>query len=263
MTNYASVDLKLSRAREHMETFKAELTTYVGSDPMYLLPQPHDDPLRKPFNIGLREPPPPRLSVLYGDFVHNLRSTLDHLVMALAIDNGADPFDSTIQFPICDQPDRFFGVLDKKTGKWPRKPIRGTGRYQIRALRSAPQAFIEGLQPYRRPSDAWILEEIQNLDNIDKHRNIIDTNIEASALFGHPDVSIEWATRLRLEHDTYLATVVYPPGYSGVEVKPMFSAGICVERRNRIGFLDAIAFGEVNALPHVREIVKEAKAQFP
>jgi len=263
--DYTSIDLKLERANEHLHAFENELRAYVQSNPISLVAQPRDDPLREPFNINLREPIPDRLSLIYGDFIHNVRSTLDHLVMVLALDNGADPYDSSIQFPICDHPDRFFGEPGKKTGTRPTIPPRGTGGYQVRTLRPPEQAFVEGLQPYRRQGMSWVLTELQNLDNMDKHRNVIEHNIEASVLWGPPlGVQIEWASRLRLVDGTYVATVVYPPNYTGVQVKPVFTAGISVERSNRIGFLDAHSFGRNDLIPHIRtQIVAEAKRLFP
>lgn len=264
MTDFISVDLKLDRATEHLDSFERELGIYVQANPITLVARPQADPLREAFYVGPRDPIPPRLGIVLGDCLHNFRTVLDHVAMALALDNGADVYDSTIQFPICGHPDRFFGEVKPKTGARPGGPPRGTGGYSVRALRPAAQTFVEGLQPYHRVGDSWILTELQALDNMDKHRQLIDHNIEASALFHPPaGIDIEWAPRLQLKAGAYVATVIYPSGYASVKVQPFFTAGICIERSNRIGFMDAIAFTRAQLLPHIQGIVAEAKRLFP
>lgn len=265
MTDFHSVDLKFCRAEEHLTAFKVELATYFQSKPMKAIPQPQTDPLREPFAIALLQAPPGSLSLTFGDFIHNMRSTLDHLVMSLAVDNGADAYDKTIQFPICDSPNRYFGGTDKKTGNRPAKPKRGTGRYDVRTLRPAEQTFIEGLQPYNRGQNSWTLTQLQFLDNMDKHRNIISTKFVPSAMFATSGVDIEWVEPVPdLVDGAHFATVIYPAGYVGAKVYPDFTAAIHVEHSEwPSGSNDAWAFGNSQLTPHIRSIIDEAKSLFP
>jgi hypothetical protein len=264
MTDFKGVDLKFGRAKEHLAAFQVELATYFKTKPMTAIPQPKTDPRREPFAISISQSPPGSLSLVFGDFIHNVRSTLDHLVMALALDNGADPYDRTIQFPICDDPDRFFGKPNAKTGARPKIPPGGTGGNNIRALRPPEQAFIEGLQPYNGAKNSWILAELQFLDNMDKHRNIIGTKFVPSAMFATPGVEIEWVTPVPdLVDGAHFATVIYPANYTGVQVYPDFTAGIHVEHSKwPSGSNEAWSFGNAQLVPHVANIIEEAKILF-
>jgi len=265
MTDFRGVDLKFCRAEQHLAAFEAELATYFKSNPMKAVPQPKTDSLREPFAIAIVHEPPGSLSLTFGDFIHNMRSTLDHLVMALALDNGADPYDRTIQFPICDDPDKFFGRVSPKTGERPSKPPWGTGGHNVRALRPPEQAFIEGLQPYNRGEHSWMLTELQFLDNMDKHRNIIATTFVTSAMLATPGVDVEWVDPVPdLVNGAHFATVIYPPNYHGVQVYPDFTAGIHVKHSKwPSGSNDARSFGRTQLTPHLRSIINEAKRLFP
>jgi hypothetical protein len=264
MTDFASADLKLWRARQHLTEFQMVLSTYLKTNPVTLVAQPQTDPLRESFDIGLAAPLPDLLGLIYGDFIHNVRTCLDHLAMALAVRSGANPRDNTVQFPICDHPNRYFGNPDHETQVRPGSPPRSTGGNMVRALGPSERAFIEGLQPYHGQGDSWVLSEVQNLDNMDKHRNFIVSRIFPTAFVGFDNgVEIEWASPVPDFVDgAYLATVIYPSGYDGVKVQPGFSAGIYVEGANR-AMLEAESFGDHQLFPHIRGIIDEAKRLFP
>lgn len=264
MTDFESVDLKLGRAKEHFTTFEAELATYYKSEPIRPKPLAKTDPSREPFTVAILHAPPAALSLTFGDFVHNMRSTLDHLAMALALDNDADPQDTTIQFPICDHPDRYFGSPGEKSKERPSTPPRGTGGFSVRALTPEAQTFVEGFQPYHKGKESWTLTELQFLDNMDKHRNILRTKMVPTAYVETPGVKTEWATPVPdLVDGVLFATVIYPTGYTGVQVYPDFFAQICVEHsRWPSGVNEAKSFGREFLIPHVERIVREAKSHF-
>lgn len=267
MTDYTSVRAKLCRAEKHLSDFEEELRTWVSSKPVKLVsprsPKPNPDGTSKQdFYVRIVNPLPMSLNVIVGDCVHNFRCVLDHLVMALAISNGADPYDSTTAFPICGHPDNFYGKPVR--GNRPVVPPRGTGGYAVRALRPAEQAFIEGLQPYNGKDGTANLTELQHLDNRDKHRLILETRIDTLATFHPPQgVTIDFISSLRLEDGAYFATTTYPQGYNGVQVQPQFAAGITVERSNRIGFIEIQNFLRDGILPFSRDILGEAERRFP
>jgi hypothetical protein len=267
MTDYVSVRAKFSRAEEHLKELESELRSWINSKPVSLVsaspPKTHANGTSEDLNVKVSIPLPASLSTIAGDCVHNFRSVLDHLAMALAIDNGADPYDSTISFPVCDTIDRFHGQPVR--GVRPAVPPRGTGGYAIRALRPAEQAFIEGLQPYNGKRGSSDLAELQHLDNRDKHRLILEPRLETLVTFAPPPgVTYDYAAGLTLEDGAYFATVTYEPGYSGVKVQPPLSAGICVERSNRHGFLEIQRFLRSDILPFIRdEMVREAERRFP
>ena len=179
--------------------------------------------------------------------------------MALALDNGADPDDTSIQFPICTEAAYFHGGTARNG-----KTVGPRGRNQVRALQQSAQTFIEGLQPYHGGSNSWMLTELSYLDNVDKHRQVIEHTIEASALFRQPGVDVRWITPLELKAGAHIATVGYPPDYEGVKFQPLFTAGITVKRSNGIGFMEAQPFVRQQLLPYIRRgVVDEVRRLFP
>jgi len=142
MTEYTSVRAKLKRAEDHLADLESELVGWIRSKPLALIPTLRADGRTEDHHIKITNPLPIAANLIAGDSVHNFRSALDHLVMALALDNGADPYDSSISFPVFDRRDRFFRL--KPDGTLPARPQRGSGSYAIRALRPAAQHFIEG-----------------------------------------------------------------------------------------------------------------------
>lgn len=99
----------------------------------------------------------------FGDAVHQLRSSLDHIVYALIQPLTTDPKAlRKIDFPIYVDEDRF-------------RASQSVG-YLRRLLSPAQFTEIEQSQPYKRqtakPDDDW-LWVLGELDNIDKHRSIL------------------------------------------------------------------------------------------
>jgi hypothetical protein len=111
------------------------------------------------FRITRADPVPDRLRLIIGDCVHNLRSTLDHLALALA--------------------SRHTPVMTPKQIAGSEFPVFGdrsmTGKEEVSKIGCiAPpaQAIIKSLQPHHQGSryrdhPLW---QIHDLDRIDKHR---------------------------------------------------------------------------------------------
>jgi hypothetical protein len=101
------------------------------------------------------EPSPLHLGVIVGDFLHNLRCVLDHLVWQLVELNGQEPTRQN-QFPIFDSPEAY---------------EKAAGRY-LRGVAPDHMALIETFQPYHLgPNAAYhSLAVLRELSNIDKHR---------------------------------------------------------------------------------------------
>jgi hypothetical protein len=100
-----------------------------------------------------------RWAMILGDFVHNLRGALDHMVWQLALHecNGDTPKKPTrVQFPITDTPELF-----RKSNN-------------LNEIAPAHRAIIERHQPYH----GWYggrlhpFVQLRELSNVDKHRAI-------------------------------------------------------------------------------------------
>lgn len=113
---------------------------------------------------------------IVGDFVHNLRSALDHIIYVIS--HRRDPVefanDNTTAFPICDSPNEFNG---RKRRDW--QP-----NHEIRGLPDDAKAIVEALQPYNRGNDLLSdpLRILREMDDIDKHRAIHLTGWSAVAV---------------------------------------------------------------------------------
>jgi hypothetical protein len=151
--------LKFDRAREHLEAAEAERNVVLsGSSPKIDLDcrLEGDAWVCRTGNIERVEAP--RLGLLLGDGIQNLRAALDHLVVDLAIiDSGAWPINprgrlARTQFPVCSKKADF----DAGTSEW------------LLGLSSEHRERIESFQPYETGSD--VLESLVDISNEDKHR---------------------------------------------------------------------------------------------
>ena len=141
-------------AREHIEQFIREADSFLKTDPYSVVPEIHAQPrgyiLRYRFKVDRQ--PPIGLSLLTGDAIHNLRSTLDNLVWNLGQISGESP-KSQLAFPVCIEEEWFkMKVL-----------------YTLKRLPIDAQALIENLQPYNRRDDpqghqVYILNRLWNDD---------------------------------------------------------------------------------------------------
>jgi hypothetical protein len=157
------------RAWRHLERLKELLpgrqsTTFSG-DAAIIEPQPD----RKSYAVRVRSiPPPTEFSLLLGDIVHDLRSSLDYVTYRLALRLGFPESARTpeelsqlrsLQFLIYDSKIRF----DAAAGKI--RPLVGDD-----AVR-----HMERLQTYREDCDPRgpVLWRLNSLNNIAKHRMLV------------------------------------------------------------------------------------------
>jgi hypothetical protein len=98
---------------------------------------------------------PASFSLMLGDALHNLRSTLDHLAVALVEAGSEDPNPKTC-FPIFDTP-KAYSVMSR--GKVP-----GLGEHTLYAL--------DNIQPYKGGFGHWAWQ-LHQLDIRDKHRMLL------------------------------------------------------------------------------------------
>src|SRR5687768_8096129 len=107
---------KLNRAKEHIEQLRAEVSAFLNEAPHRELVN-YDASAAQAFrDFHQARHIPARFSIIAGEAIHQLRSSLDHLVSALIIaDEGAPTVDS--QFPIC----RFEPTKDKQIRRYKRQ----------------------------------------------------------------------------------------------------------------------------------------------
>ena len=134
------------------------------------------EPFRQPkghrdlrWTLRITSQPDPMLSLMVGDFVHNLRSALDHVVVASIPKKARSSFTS---FPWTS-----VDIFAKRAnGEF---VIKNDGARQeferaIRGVHPDARAIIISLQPYHAGPEAhrMVLGLISRLDNADKHREL-------------------------------------------------------------------------------------------
>lgn len=169
----AGIAAKLSRADEQTEFLQAEWGRFLKDNQPYGVNWKHDPDatkyrLYKPC-FKIREDPPPRISVILGEIVHDLRSALDHLACELIEAHGRRPI-RRAAWPVALDESTWVNTVEfprDRTGKRIRGPLHGLPRT------SDAWAYIKQTQPYQRGRGARTpLAELNRLWSIDKHSAI-------------------------------------------------------------------------------------------
>ncbi|MGO8862657.1 MAG: hypothetical protein ACLQRH_18135 [Acidimicrobiales bacterium] len=175
-----SFDLKLNRAEHHLKELKREIRRFTGKHAYEAVPAGGTNRKRRSlkWKLHFTEQPDEMVPVIVGDIIHNVRSALDHLIVA----HVARKYRWTVSFPIFTEcPYREDGTpLDNELGEaWSRA---------VRGLREPLLTQVKILQPFQPPDEETIayctandvdpmethsLHELSRLDNADKHRGLI------------------------------------------------------------------------------------------
>ena len=158
--------LKLNRAEKHLDDLDSEIALYASRNPYFAQRETycdrHNDCWR--YTLQIREEPPVALALILGDAVHNMRSAIDHLAVAIS----DAKYRESASFPcFLNDPDKLPpGHITRKAFE------RATAGMSAEAL-----AEVKRCQPYAEsdPVDRrrHILTVISRLDRTDKHRNIV------------------------------------------------------------------------------------------
>jgi hypothetical protein len=194
--------LKWNGAIRNLDCIKREVATFVESDPHRVVVGFEPDAGCYVARMEIGEEPDPQLGIMVGEFVHNLRSCLDHIAWQLArLSNSVKVCDRNrgrISFPVCNSREQF------------------SKHSVLPFLSEDAQAFMEGVQPYRGSGDPqghW-LAGLNKLWNRDKHRlvhaaltlaHVGKTAFRAAVLSPQNDSPIEVESLL----DRYRDTGVY------------------------------------------------------
>lgn len=249
---------KLIRAREHTDSFEAELGLWLQER------EATDDVIRTRFEYdpktgwcegfidNIPQPPPYRFGLIIGDIVHNLRSALDHLAWELA--NLTSPNrgnDWVTQFPITLSPDEF--------------ATRGVAR--LKFIAPEHRGLIEQEQPYITSGsspEGHPLAWLQDLSNRDKHKGIHPVSVSLDAYYAHPipvrdaDISdrTTYVTDLTVGAKIMRMKLVARGPNPLVEVKPAISLpDVAIRSGNSLGRSDIV-------LPNLRNHVAGLVGRF-
>jgi hypothetical protein len=151
------VGLKMSRAQHHLRELDREVGKMLESEDVCVPVngnRSNGDPCIRVRNVP---EPDPRIGVIIGDIAHNLRSALDHLIYQLSIPPGStEPVD----------PDAPAFPITSSSGNW------RSARRRLDQARRGTKTRVERFQPYhrRRDPDTWLLWQLREISDIDKHR---------------------------------------------------------------------------------------------
>lgn len=160
MAANASLDgprAKVSQAGRHRDRLGAALRSWFDREPYSIDAQL--DRTTGWIQLYLREKhaPPIELGLIFGDFVNNLRSALDHLAWQLVLLSGATPSSST-GFPII-----------KSEASWEK-----ASKARMRGVRSDLVDQVRAVQPFHDGprASAHPIALLDYANNVNKHRVI-------------------------------------------------------------------------------------------
>lgn len=212
--------LKLDRARKHMDEFEAEAAAFASElpKPYTITPESNPNSGKEQWRVRITRQPDPSLSVIIGDCVHNIRSSLDHLVFALSTGKGREKRNTA--FPIHSHADEF-------TCK---------GKPAIRTLPPECQALIESLQPYQAENPIGRqLGRLNRIWNMDKHRELLLVATRPTALVVKysgsrqlPAAPVDHRWNPPDKDEVVIPVTVIPGDLANQELKPDITFEICL-----------------------------------
>jgi hypothetical protein len=155
--DYSSMYYKLDRAEALLNGLNAKVDAWFATKPYRLRTEHNADFTDYGFFVDvIGSPDIVRWSLIYADFVHNLRCALDHMVWAIAVHENpavAASNDRSLMFPI-----------------WNNPPSRD--RRRIHRLNKPVRDAVEFVQPCNRVVTAPMhpLALLGYLDNMNKHQ---------------------------------------------------------------------------------------------
>lgn len=162
---------KLRRAHVHLTELYGELNAYTSEERHRVVSDFVDEGSKRTYTMRIDVVEPlgnPQWGLLAGDFIHNLRGALDHLVWQLVLLSGGSPTRSN-QFPICRTSDRYWNGTEKQRSVRDRTLAGVAEQYRQK---------IDAVQPFIGPAhddlhrDYHLLSALARLSNLDKHQLI-------------------------------------------------------------------------------------------
>lgn len=180
MGTHREIASKLTRAEKHFNDLDLAIRMFWESKPYILAAKPH--PITEIDHVTLYvetlQPLPEELSLIIGDVVHNLRSTLDHIAYQLVLANGQEPSRNT-EFPIGDPAKEY---------------TTSTHGAKVKGMATEAKELIRSLQP--RNTGDMTLWRLHCLDIADKHRLLITTQHSLDTWSAGPLVFDSWSFAL-------------------------------------------------------------------
>jgi hypothetical protein len=237
-----SANVKSWRAQEHLESVEKELEGFRKSTHCPMFRHCQLDTREQCWTVDGDLPTPShRFSLYIGDFLYNMRASLDHLVWDLVISCGSDPTRRNA-FPLFDSVERWARLQDAR--------LAGITNEDIRAVIKDCQPCF-GRNPFRN-RHLFLLEE---LGNVDKHRRFNLTTSATDGGFWMPGLPTPDGTFVHeggIERGTVLARC--SSEHADVDLAPILG----------VAFSDGVAAGEsvYQVLIAIREVTRMTLDRF-
>lgn len=196
--DFSAAREKLNRANKHIKDLDAYLLEFTSTNfyEIYLTPNDTGQAL-----LGFKylSKPGPALTLIMGDAVSNLRSTLDYAAVAMLTPLGIAIEDAS--FPFADQASGLIGMVNKTS----KSGVIGVAAAGV----SVTNLIAQRVQPYKGGAGEalWMLNKLRN---IDKHRLLIATIAAASVTlsFRGPFGTFNDITCMRRDGQDFIALSV-------------------------------------------------------
>ncbi|HZQ25987.1 MAG TPA: hypothetical protein VFA89_24555 [Terriglobales bacterium] len=150
----SGIELKIERANKHIDDLESLVSAFLGRDFYSLGIKPKPQIEHVAYYVTRVDPMPADISLVIGDALHNLRSSLDHLAWQLVEVSGGIP--DKIDFPITKTRQQYDSAFGKR---------------EVTQIRPEILDLIRKIQPYRSTDDT--LWHLHQLDIMDKHKLIV------------------------------------------------------------------------------------------
>jgi hypothetical protein len=197
--------LKIKRAKEHLDLLNSKIGAFKKSKCYTIRRKKYRKAGEYRVMMVFVDPPLDPLSLLAGDFVSCLRSSLDHLAFRLAIKNDKLP-EEHVSFPICN-------------GPCPNADTRSLIERATKGMPLDAVRLIESFQPYQHREDYKVshLWRLNTLWNVDKHRHLALHSSMLQAYFA--EIPINTRPLREQDLDNGGKQIVFPLGAIREDVK--------------------------------------------
>jgi hypothetical protein len=171
---------KHQHAQDHLARLRDVCDQYQSTNPLEVRPEPTDVPYQTAYRLRQFTPIPVAISLIVGDLVHCLRSSLDSLVFGIVRHGLAremtEKEEMACQFPICSSPDDFNMFFTRPRAKIMDDRVRRAfhGVQPFFWLENMKMISVKGAKTlsYEEDSRLRSLTSVARLSNIDKHRRL-------------------------------------------------------------------------------------------
>jgi hypothetical protein len=170
---------KMRRAGVHIDRVREELDTMARNPPWSVEPEPGRRVNETAYRLRVTSSAPVDLITVVGDAVHNMRSALDTIAYALAVDHLGqaltDAQERVTQFPICQDAAKFEAFFTERGRAQLYGPQQQLALRCVQPFALTEEAARHGVIRTSTPEedrDSDAIYRLHQISNIDKHRRL-------------------------------------------------------------------------------------------